>query len=49
MKSSDGVSLDIHSTVTKKHLLHLIKKGDFCIDCFDICGKYIVYSDCVDT
>ena len=49
MKNSDNVSLDIHSTVTKKHLLKIQKKGDFCLEAFDMQNHFIVYSDCVDT
>ena len=49
MKNSDNMSLDIHSLSTKKHLLKIQKKGDFCLQAFDMKNQFIVYSDCVDT
>ena len=49
MKNGDNLSLDIHSLSTKKHLLKVMKKGDFCLQSFDMNNQFIVYSDCVDT
>ena len=49
LKSGTNQAIEIFSIDTNQKVLEIQKKGDFGLSCFDFLGKFIIYSDCMDT